>query len=79
MTQMNLSMKEKQINSHREQNCGCQGGGGWRKNELGVWGLADANYYIQYNIQYTWINKSYSITQGTVFNILWQKYEKEYV
>ena len=53
MTQMNLSMKEKQINSHREQNCGCQGGGGWRKNELGVWGLADANYYIQYNIQYT--------------------------
>ena len=34
MTQMNLSMKQKQIHWHRQQTCGCQGGswgwGGWR-------------------------------------------------
>ena len=27
MTQMNISMKQKQIHRHREQICGCQGGG----------------------------------------------------
>ena len=27
MTQMNLSMKQKQIHRHKEQTCGCQGGG----------------------------------------------------
>ena len=27
MTQMNLSMKHKQILRHREKTCGCQGGG----------------------------------------------------
>ena len=33
---MNLSMK--QAHRHREQTCGCQGGGGWEKDGLGVWG-----------------------------------------
>ena len=28
MTQMNLSMKKKQIRRHREQTCSCQGEGG---------------------------------------------------
>ena len=28
MTQMNLSMKQKQTHRHREQTCGYQGGGG---------------------------------------------------
>ena len=28
MIQMNLSMKQKQTYGHREQTCGCQGGGG---------------------------------------------------
>ena len=36
MTQMNLSMKQKQTHRHREQTCGCQGVG-WRDG-LGVWG-----------------------------------------
>ena len=47
MTQMNLCTKQKQTHSHREQTCGCQGGGedgeGWTWNL----GLVDANYYIQ--------------------------------
>ena len=35
MTQMNLSTK--QTHRHREQTCGCQGGGGWGRDGLGVW------------------------------------------
>ena len=41
MTQMSLPTKQEQ--THREQTCGCQGGGeGWS----GRLGLAEANYYI---------------------------------
>ena len=34
---MNLSMKQKETRRHREQTCGCQGGGGWGRDGLGVW------------------------------------------
>ena len=34
---MNLSMKQKQTHRRREQACGCQGGGGWGRDRLGVW------------------------------------------
>ena len=37
MAQMNLSTKHKQTHGHREQMGGCQGGGGWGKDGLGVW------------------------------------------
>ena len=33
MTQMNLSMKQKQNHGHREQTGGCQGGGVWEGME----------------------------------------------
>ena len=46
MTQMNLSTKQKQTHRHREQTCGCQGGGVWGEGLFGSLGLADANYYI---------------------------------
>ena len=37
MTQMNLSTKQKQTHRHREQTCGCQGGGwGGMDWEFGV-------------------------------------------
>ena len=35
---MNLSTKQKQTHRHREQICGCQGGGGKEWDGLGVWG-----------------------------------------
>ena len=38
MTQMNLPMKQKQTHRHREQTCSCQGGEGWGRDGLGVWG-----------------------------------------
>ena len=34
---MNLSMKQKQKHRHREQTGGCQGGGGWGRDGVGVW------------------------------------------
>ena len=35
---MNLSMKQKQNHGYREQTGGYQGGGGWGRDGLGVWG-----------------------------------------
>ena len=33
---MNLSIKQKQTHRHKEQTCGCQGGGEWGREGLGV-------------------------------------------
>ena len=46
MTQVNLSTKQKQTHRHREQTCGCQGGGMVGEGWIGISGLVDANYYI---------------------------------
>ena len=46
MAQMNLSTKQKLTHRHREQTCGCQGGGEVGEEWSGSLGLADANYYI---------------------------------
>ena len=43
---MSIFMKQKQTHSHREQTCGCQGGGAMGEGWVGSLGLADANYYI---------------------------------
>ena len=43
---MNLSTKQKWTHRHREQTCGCQGGGGLGEELMGSLGLAGANYYI---------------------------------
>ena len=45
MTQMNLSMKQKQTRGGREQMCGCQGTGDWGRDGMRL-ELADANCYI---------------------------------
>ena len=38
MSQMNLSTKQKETYSHRDQTCGCQGRGRRERDGLGVWG-----------------------------------------
>ena len=43
---MNLYIKQKQIHSHREQTCGCQGEEEEGKRWTNSLGLVDANYYI---------------------------------
>ena len=48
MTQMNLSMKQKQVHRHRKQIDGCQGKGGLEEGRTARLELADANYYIEY-------------------------------
>ena len=35
---MNLFIKQKQTQGHREQTCGCHGGGGGGRNGEGTWG-----------------------------------------
>ena len=37
MTQVNLSTKQEQTYRHREQTCGCQGGGCWERDGVKVW------------------------------------------
>ena len=43
---MNLLTKQKWTHRHREQTCGCQGGGREGEGRTGYLGLVDANYYI---------------------------------
>ena len=38
MTQMNLSLKQKQNQGHGEQTGGCQWGGDWGRDGVGGWG-----------------------------------------
>ena len=47
MTQMNLSIKQKQTHRHREQTYGCQGVGGLGEGRIGSLGSADANNDIR--------------------------------
>ena len=58
MAQMNLSMKQQQTHRHREQTCGCQGGGGWEREGLGVWhtewSKSEREKQIPYDITYMW-------------------------
>ena len=49
MTQMSLSVKQKQ--THREQTCGCQGEGVWASDGMGGW---ISRYKLLYR---EWINK----------------------
>ena len=35
---MNLPTKQNQTHRRREQTCGCQGGGGRKRDGLGIWG-----------------------------------------
>ena len=46
MTQINLSMKQKQIHRHSKQTCGCQGRGGGEE-QIGNLGSEDTNCNIQ--------------------------------
>ena len=63
-TQMNLSMKQRQTHTCREQICGCQGGGEVGEGKIGSLGLADENYSTQVDKQQgpaVWHKELYSI------------------
>ena len=65
MREMKLSAKQKQTHRHREQTCGCQGGGRVGKGRIGSLGLTDGNYYI-----WNGYTSSYCIAQRTIFSML---------
>ena len=46
MAQLNLSTKQRKPHRHRDQTCGCQGGGGKEVGWAGNLGLVDATYNI---------------------------------
>ena len=48
---MNLFTKQKQSHRHRKQTCGCQGGGGWGRDGVGVWGQQMQTIIYRMNTQ----------------------------
>ena len=63
MIQINISMKQKQTHRYREQTCGFPGRG--RRGLDWEYGISKGK------LLYTgWINKCYTIAQGTICNIL---------
>ena len=46
MAQMNLSTEQKQTHGHRQQTCGCQGGGREGEGWTETLGLVGGHYYI---------------------------------
>ena len=65
---MNLSMKQKQTYRHREQTCGCQGGGGWGK---GVdWEFGIDMYTLLYLKQITKKDLLYSTGKSAQYSVI---------
>ena len=79
MTHMNLSVKQKQIHSHREQTCGCQWGGAVRGKD---WEFGMSRCKLLF---IGWINNKVLLyntgnyIQYPVINCHGEEYEKEYV
>ena len=53
---MNLSMKQKQTHRHREQTCGCLGGG-MRKRWIGILGFSRCKPFYIYICVYIYIER----------------------
>jgi len=76
---INLIKVTRVSHRHREQTYGCQGGGGWGRDGLGVWNQWCKLLYIE------WINHKVPVystgncIQYTVLNYNEKKYEKECV
>ena len=77
---MNLSTKQKQTRRHREQTCGCQGGGKVGEGWIGEFGISRCKLlYIE------WINNNvllYSTGNYILYPVInhnGKEYEKEYI
>ena len=78
MTQINISMKQKQTHRYREQTCGCQRKGGVGEGRIESLRLADANYYTRIS------NKGQLYSTGNcieypMINHNGKEYEKLYI
>ena len=75
MIQINISMKQKQTHSYREQPCGCQGG---RKEwEFGI--SRDKLLYIGWKNNKVILYSTGTYIQHSVTNHNGKEYEKEYI
>ena len=78
MTQVNLSMKQKQTHRHREQTCGCQGGG-WRGMEW-EFGVSRCKLLcIEWVDNKVLLYSTGNYIQYSVTNRKGREYEKEYI
>ena len=76
---MNLSTKQKQNQGHREQTGGCQGGGGWERDGLGVWSQQmQTNIYRIGNAKVL-LHSTGNHIQYPVINHDGKEYEREYI
>ena len=79
MTQMNLSMKQKQTHRHREQTCDCQMAGGRRRMD---WGFGVSRCKL---LHIGWINNTvllcstWNYIQYPVINYNGKEYENKCV
>ena len=75
MTQMNISMKQKQTHRHREQTCGCQGGG--KDWEFGI--SRCKLLYIEWMNNKVLLYSKGNYIQYPGINHNEKEYEKEYI
>ena len=79
MAQTNLPEKQRQTHRHREQTCGCQGGGRREWDRLGVWGdqMQTITFSIMNNKVLLYSTGKY--TQHLVINHNGKEYKNEYI
>ena len=79
MTQMNLSMKQKQTHSHREQTC-CQSGGAGRGRMVWEFGISRCKLlYIEWINSKVLLYSTGNYIQYSVRNHNGKEYEKTYI
>ena len=76
---MSLSTKQKQTHRHREQTCGCQRGGGWERDGVGV-GISRCKLlYKEWMNNKVLLYSTGNYIQYPVIDHNGKEYEKEYV
>ena len=70
---------ETERDRHREQTCGCQGGGGWERDKLGVWDQQMQTIIYRMDKQ-----QGPTVQHRELYSISWvnhhgKEYEKEYI
>ena len=76
---MNLSMKQKQTQRHRDQTCGCQGREGQGRDGLGIWDQQMQTIIYKTDKQQGLTVQYKDYIQHPVINHNGKGYEKEYI
>ena len=79
MTQINLYVEQKQNHRHGEQTGGCQGGGGWERDGLGVGDQQMQTRTYRMDKQQDLVYSTGNYIQYPVINHNGKEYGKEYI